>query len=96
MYKGYKPFKGNGVNTEDTDPIKKNAKPEGVMTTNGMFGNVADRSLSPQYEKDRKQRLLASNLDLAEKRFNKGQLNESQYKQRKDTLNTAYKTFEGY
>ncbi len=94
MFKGYKPFNGNGVNTENTDPIKKNAKPEGVMTTGGQFGNVKDRNLSPQYEKQNKKDLLASNLDMAKKRFDKGQLNESAYNQRVSKLKDVYKTYE--
>ena len=94
MFKGYKPFNGNGVNTENTDPIKKNAKPEGVMTTGGQFGNVKDRNLSPQYEKQNKKDLLASNLDMAKKRLDAGQLNPFQYNQRVDALNSKYKTFD--
>jgi len=95
MYKGYKPFKGNGVNTENTDPIKKNAQPEPKVNTSAhMYTGERGGRLSPAYEKDRKKRLLASNLELAKTRFDSGQLNESQYGQRVDTLNTKYKTFD--
>lgn len=94
MFKGYNPLSGNGINTPNTDPVKKNAKTEGTMTTGGPYGNVADRSLSPAYEKQAKKDLLASNLDMAKKRLNAGQLNPFQYNQRVDALNSKYKTFD--
>ena len=81
MFKGYKPFNGNGVNTQNTDPIKKNAKTEGVMPTGGQFGNVKDRNLSPQYEKQNTHDLLASNFEMDKKRFDKRQLHEHAYNQ---------------
>ena len=44
MFKGYNPLNGNGINTKNTDPVKKNAKPEGTMTSGGAYG-------SPQEDK---------------------------------------------
>lgn len=90
MFKGYNPLGGNGINTDNTDPVKKNATSEGTMTTGGPYGNVADRNLSPQFEKQRRKDLLASNLNSALQRLNNGEMSQSMYNQRVDTLNKAY------